>query len=127
MKRGDVKHGRVIANQSDADKAKTFKQLCEVFIKNAEVRGLSEWTIKTYKYQIRYFVNYAGESLLCKDITLELLEGYLSYLRETKQISNPATLNSSIQNISLVIKYGVKKRYILNQFMMPYGYLQVLA
>jgi len=50
MKRGDVKHGRVIANQSDGDKAKTFKQLCEDFIKNAEVRGLSEWTIKTYNY-----------------------------------------------------------------------------
>lgn len=58
--------------------------------------------------------------MLCKDINLELMEAYLCYLKESKRITNTATLNSSIQNISPAIKYGLKKRYILNQFQMPY-------
>ena len=118
MKRGDVKHGRVTASKSDSNK--TFKSLSDEFIGNAKIRGLSEWTIKTYQYQINYFTEFAGEDLLCKDIHLELLESYLCYLKEKKQISNPSTLNSSMQNISPVIRYGLKKRYILNQFQMPY-------
>lgn len=118
MKREDVKHGRVIANKLDS--SKTFKSLREGFISNAKIRGLSDWTIKTYQYQINYFAEFAGEDLLCKDINLELMEAYLCYLQETRQFTNPATLNSSIQKISPVIKCGIKKRYLLNPFQIPY-------
>ena len=50
MKRGDIKHGRVSASKPSQNK--TFKELGEEFLRNAEVRGLSEWTIKSYRYQI---------------------------------------------------------------------------
>lgn len=82
MKRGDVKHGRVTANKPDSKK--TFKALSAEFMSNAKIRGLSEWTIRTYQYQINYFTDFAGEELLCKDINLELMEAYLCYLKETK-------------------------------------------
>jgi len=56
---------------------------------------------------------------MCKDIGLGMIEGYILHMKEQKGISNSVTLNSYIQNISPLIKYGVKKRYILNQFPMP--------
>ncbi|HZK12544.1 MAG TPA: phage integrase SAM-like domain-containing protein, partial [Atribacterota bacterium] len=96
-----------------------FKELGEEFLRNAEVRGLSEWTIKSYRYQIGYFLEFAGVELICKDIGYEMIENYIIYMKEQKGISNPVTLNSYLQNISPMIKYGVKKRYILNKFLMP--------
>ena len=118
MKRGDIKTNRVMASKPSQNK--TFKELTEEFIRNAEVRNLSEWTIKSYKYHTQYFIDFAGEELLCKDIGLDLIEGYILHMKEQKSISNPVTLNSYLQNISPIFKYGVKKRYILNQFMMPF-------
>ncbi|HZK60735.1 MAG TPA: tyrosine-type recombinase/integrase [Anaerovoracaceae bacterium] len=117
MKRGDIKHGRVTASKPIQNK--TFKELGEEFLRNAEVRGLSEWTIKSYRYQIGYFLEFAGGELMCKDIGYEMIEKYIIYMKKQKGLSNPVTLNSYLQNISPMIKYGVKKRNILNQFIMP--------
>ena len=118
MKRGDIKTNRVTASKPSQNK--TFKELKEEFIRQAEIRNLSEWTIKSYKYHTKYFLDFAGEGLMCKDIGLEMIEGYILHMKEQKSISNPVTLNSYLQNISPLIKYGVKKRYILNQFAMPF-------
>lgn len=118
MKRGDIKANRVLA--SKPSQTMSFKELAEEFLRNAEVRGLSEWTIKSYRYQTAYFLEFAGVELACRDINLDLIEDYIIYMRERKGISNPVTLNSYIQNISPLIKFGVRKRYILNQFLMPF-------
>ena len=58
MKGGDVKHGRIVASKSDT--SKTFKSLSDEFISNAKIRGISEWTIRTYQYQINYFTEFVG-------------------------------------------------------------------
>ncbi|GEM_PF-1847869 len=118
MKRGDIKTNRVMASKLNQNK--TFKELGEEFLRNSEVRGLSEWTIKSYRYQIGYFLKFAGNELKCKDIVLDLLEDYILYMKEQKGISNTVTLNSYLQNISPLIKYGIKKRYILEQFAIPF-------
>ncbi len=51
---------------------------------------------------------------------LDVLEDYILYMKEEKGISNTVTLNSYLQNISPLIKYGVKKRYILEKFAIPF-------
>ncbi len=117
VKRGDIKAERVMSSKPSQNKS--FRELGEEFLRYSEIRGLSEWTIKSYRYQISYFLEFAGEGLMCKDIELDLMEEYILYMKNKKEISNPVTLNSYIQNISPLIKYGVKKRYILNQFPMP--------
>ncbi|MBR0598097.1 tyrosine-type recombinase/integrase [Sinanaerobacter chloroacetimidivorans] len=118
MKRGDIKANRVTASKPIQNKS--FKDLEEEFIRHAEIRNLSEWTIKSYKYHTQYFLEFAGEDLMCKDIGLEMIEGYILFMKEKKGISNPVTLNSYLQNISPIIKYGFKKRYILYQFVFPF-------
>ena len=117
MKRGEIKGSRLMASKPSQNK--TFKELAEEFIRFSEVRGLSEWTIKSYKHHTRYFIEFAGENLMCKDIRLDLLEDYILYLREQKGLTNSVTLNFYLRNISPIIKYGIKKRYILNDFMVP--------
>jgi len=117
MKRGDIKTNRVMASKPSQNK--TFKELGEEFLRNSEVRGLSEWTIKSYKYQIGYFLEFAGCELMCKDIGLDLIEDYILYMKKEKGLSNTVTLNSYLRNTSPIIKYGIKKRYILNDFMIP--------
>ncbi len=117
MKRGDIKANRVMASKPSQNK--TFKELVDEFIRYSEVRGLSEWTIKSYRYQIGYFIEFSGENLMCKDIVLDLLEDYILYLKEQKSITNLVTLNSYLRNLSPIIKYGIKKRYIINDFLIP--------
>ena len=117
MKKGDIKTNRVMASKPSQNK--TFKELAEEFIRQAEIRNLSEWTIKSYKYHTQYFIEFAGNEMMCKDIGLDLLESYILFMKNDKQISNTVTLNSYIRNISPIIKYGIKKRYILNDFMIP--------
>jgi Site-specific recombinase XerD len=118
VKRGDIKAERVMASKPSQNKS--FRELGEEFLRYSEIRGLSEWTIKSYRYQISYFLEFAGEGLMCKDIGLDLMEEYILFMKQKKEISNPVTLNSYLQNVSPLIKYGINKRYILNQFPMPF-------
>lgn len=41
------------------------------------------------------------------------------YLSEIKHITNGLTINSYIRNISPILKFGVKRRYILEDFISP--------
>lgn len=82
MKRGDIKTNRIMSSKPSQNKS--FKELGEEFLRNAEVRGLSEWTIKSYRYQIGYFLEFAGNNLMCKDISLDLVEDYIFYMKVKK-------------------------------------------
>lgn len=61
MKRGDIKANRVMASKPSQNK--TFKALAEEFIRQGEIRNLSEWTIKSYKHHAQYFRDFAGNEL----------------------------------------------------------------
>ena len=117
LKRGDVKTSRVIAAQSSSDML--FQALCDEFIRSAQIRGLSEWTIKSYRHHTRYFIEFAGFELKCKDVRRELIDDYILYMMDVKGLSNTVTLNSYLHNISPIIKYGIKKRVIIEDFMVP--------
>ena len=117
MKRGEIKQNRVMASKPSINK--TFEELGEEFIRHSEVKGLSEWTIKSYKHHTKYFMEFIGEGIMCKDVNLSLIEEYILFLRQNKCITNAVTINSYIRNISPIFKYGIKKRYILNDFQIP--------
>lgn len=117
MKRGDIKQNRVMASKPSINK--TFKELGEEFLRHSEVKGLSEWTIKSYRHHTNYFLEFIGEGTMCKDINLSLIEDYIVFLKQNKGLTNAVTINSYIRNISPIIKYGIKMRYILNDFQIP--------
>ena len=105
------RHQNEQGDGSKPSQNKTFKELAQEFIRQGEIRNLSEWTIKSYRYH-----DFAGNDFMCKDIGLDLVEKYILYMKKDKGLSNTVTLNSYIRNTSPIIKYGISKRYILNDF-----------
>lgn len=117
MRKGDIKQGRVLTKKSS--ESITFQQLVDEFIRQAEIKNMSEYTIKSYRHHTRYFINFIGEGCRCKDIILKTIEEYILYMKNEKGITNPITLNSYVRNISPIIKFGIKRRDILQDFLMP--------
>ncbi len=117
MRKGDIKTSRVSGIKPLENK--TLEQLSDEFIRQAEIRGLSECTIKSYRYHTGYFIDFIGNNFECKNINLALIEKYILYMKHDKGITNPITLNSYLRNMSPMIKYGIQKRYILQNFQIP--------
>ncbi|MHB8065138.1 MAG: tyrosine-type recombinase/integrase, partial [Ruminiclostridium sp.] len=117
MRKGDIKQGRVLTKK--VGESITFEQLVEEYVRQGEIKNMSEYTIKSYRHHTGYFSNFIGKDFKCKDITLVLIENYILYMKKEKQIINPVTLNSYIRNISPIIKYGIMKKEILQDFLMP--------
>lgn len=115
MKKGIIKTGRIQAAQSTKMK---WSELSDEFIKSAQIRGLAEQTIRTYEHNREYFLRFAGD-VPCSEINSDLLEGYLEYMRDEKGLTNPITLNSYLGNISPILKYGFRKRYITEDISVP--------
>lgn len=80
---------------------------------------MSEYTIKSYRHHTGYFSSFISEGYKCKDITLKTVEDYILYMKYEKGITNPITLNSYIRNVSPIIKFGIQRRDILQDFLMP--------
>ena len=79
MRKGS-KQGKRIDSQAVKMTDRRFLDVAEEFIKLKESMGLSEQTIKTYRWNIKYFTNWAGEDVKCSQLTLEFLLAYLDSL-----------------------------------------------
>ncbi|GFR35345.1 tyrosine-type recombinase/integrase [Thermobrachium celere] len=119
----EVRRGEVVGKQrfNNLNKVpqKKYTELLEEYLKVLKIKGRSEYTIKSCEYHSKYFLEFAGEDLECKQINEELIQNYILYMQEQKQLTNGYTINSYIRNISPVIKFGIKKGYILEDFEMP--------
>lgn len=87
----------------------SFRSLLELYIRDCKRRNLSEVTIKGYMYNAKYFFNFAGQDLLCSEVTQDLINEYYLYLQESHRAS---TVNTYVFNISPIIKYGYRNGYI---------------
>lgn len=116
MKKGISKGSQLFKNQTQIIK-KTYEEAFEEYILSAKVKGRSEETIRTYKHHSNYFIQFIGANTDCRKITLDTLEAYILYLK-SKNIKS-TTINSYIQNVSPIIKYCIKKGYILDDFLIP--------
>lgn len=87
----------------------SFLKLFDLYEKDCKLRNITEVTIKGYKYATTYFLRYAGEGIMCSDVTQELINNYMVFLAQDKK---PQTVNSYVFKISPIVLYGVDKGYI---------------
>lgn len=118
MKRGEVvgtrQFGKKLNNQR-----KKYSELYNEFIQQLKIKGRAEQTLTSYHYHNKYFMEFLGKDVYCNEITLSTLEDYILYIKEVKKITNSITINSYLRNISLIIKFCMKKGYILEEFLIP--------
>jgi integrase/recombinase XerD len=116
LKKGISKGSQLFKNEAHIIK-KTYEEAFEEYILSVKVKGRSEETISTYKHHSNYFIQFIGANTNCSDITLDTLESYILYLKG-KDIKG-TTINSYILNVSPIIKYCIKKGYIVRDFLIP--------
>lgn len=89
-----------------------LKDLIESFIVYLRITNKSNETIIGYRKELTYFLNFVQDSLNCRvyinDITIELLEAYLVYIKEVKQCQ-PATINRAVHVLKSFYNYLVKR------------------
>jgi len=86
-----------------------YDDLHKMYMTDCRLRGISEITIKGYEFAYTYFKKYAGDNLLCSDITQDVLNSYVLHLKGWLKAE---TVNSYQFKISPVIKFGMSKGYI---------------
>ena len=118
MRKGS-KQGQRIDGQAVKMTDRRFLDVAEEFLKVKESMGLSEQTLLTYRWNIKYFVQWAGEGVKCSQLTLEFILAYLDHMRE-RGITNVNTLNTAVQNLSPIIHYARDKGYCPHRYLMPY-------
>ena len=123
MQRGTVKGTRLFGNRTYSKVP--YEQLFEEFIRASEIKGRAEETLRTYRNHHKYFMEFLkhhtrSRKPMADVITPELIDNYIEYLEKVKNHCNNTTINSYLKNVSPVIKYGVKKGYIYNDFLIPF-------
>jgi integrase/recombinase XerD len=116
LRKGVSKGQQLFKNETQIIK-KTFEEVVEEYLLSAKVKGRAEDTIKTYIHHTNYFIKFIGTNTNCRDITLKTMESYILHLKD-RDIKG-TTVNSYMQNISPIIKYCIKKGYILEDFTIP--------
>jgi len=121
LKKGVSKGQQLFKNESQIIK-KTYQEAFEEYITTAKIRGLAEDTIKTYYHHNKYFSDFLGKDKNCSSLEVKIIESYVLFL-QNKGIKS-TTINSYLQNISPIIKYCIKRGYILQDFNIPYVRVQ---
>ena len=80
-----------------------------LYEQECKLKNLADVTIKGYEFAHKHFCAWAGNDLRCSDITQDLINEYVLYLKDRLK---PETVNSYQFKISPVIKYGIKRGYI---------------
>lgn len=86
-----------------------YHDLYRLYEQECKLKNLADVTIKGYEFAHKYFCAWAGKDLRCSDITQDLINEYVLYLKDRLK---PETVNSYQFKISPVIKYGIKRGYI---------------
>lgn len=118
MKRGEIVGKRLFTKKSNNERKK-YSEVYKQFIQQLKIKGRAEQTIQSYHYHNQYFMKFLGEDVYCDEITLNTLEDYIVYIKEKKGITNGITINSYLRNISPIIKFCIKKHYIMEDFQIP--------
>lgn len=92
----------------------TIKEVFEAFLKKLKVSNVSNYTIIYYKDTLSYFIEYIGADTISKLITNEMIEDYIIYLKDKRQIKD-ITINSYLRAIRAFIKFGQERNNIDKQ------------
>lgn len=89
-----------------------FKDLIDTFIIYLRVANKSNETLIGYRKELTYFLEYAQNKLNCRlyieDVNIELLEGYLVFMKDIKGCQ-PATINRAVNVLRSFYNYLVKR------------------
>ena len=86
-----------------------YHDLYLLYENECRLKNLSETTIRGYFFADKYFMQFAGDNLKCSEVTQDLINEYILYLKDKLK---PQTVNSYIFKVSPVVKYGIKRGYI---------------
>lgn len=86
-----------------------YEDLYQLYIKECRLKNLADVTIKGYEFAHGYFLKWVGKDLKCTDVTQDLVNEYVLYLKDKLK---PETVNSYQFKVSPVIKYGIRRGYI---------------
>jgi len=95
----------------------------DMFLKEQESRGNSVKTIKCYREQIRYFMEFAGD-IDCSDVNYSLIQDYTIYLKKKVKNSNhpysqvtgeclsDVTVQTYVRGIKAFINYCIDNKIV---------------
>ncbi|MBS6943412.1 MAG: site-specific integrase [Clostridiales bacterium] len=86
-----------------------YADLFNLYVQECKLKNLADVTIKGYEFAHAKFMAWAGEGLRCSDVTQDLINEYVLYLKDQVK---PETVNSYQFKVSPVVKYGIKRGYI---------------
>lgn len=87
----------------------SYKELLQIYTRQCTLKNLASVTIKGYEFANDMFLKFAGEDLMCNDVTQELIDEYKSSLIERLK---PETVNSYVFKVSPIVKFGFKQGYL---------------
>lgn len=85
-------------------------ELFRLFLTNCKLKNLADVTIQGYTTAYKYFVAWLGRNVTCEDITQDLMNEYVLYLKD--RLGKPQTVNSYQFKVSPIIKFGIHRGYI---------------
>ena len=92
------------------DNERTIEKAFEEFEKSNTIRGLAKDTQTSYKATYRAFTEYYNEDNLCSNLNEEIIEGFIGYLRENREVNN-ISINSHLTNVRAFVNYCIRLGY----------------
>ncbi|OLR63693.1 hypothetical protein BHF69_02350 [Anaerostipes sp. 992a] len=89
----------------------TLEEAFSNFIRKSNVKNLSSETIKTYRYAIEVFFEFAGDSNLVSEITRDTIDDYIIWLQEHKEIKD-TTIVTYIRHLRAYLYFCMDSGYV---------------
>lgn len=83
-----------------------------------QTNNATQQTMDRYRRAALRFTEFTGKRLLCQNVNRELVELYTDYLIGVRRLAD-STVNRYMRELSPLIKYGVSRGYIPEDFTMP--------
>ena len=87
----------------------TLEEGCDKYLDNCRARNLREGTINHYRQSYVQFYKYFGKKMLVSEITEEVYQKYVVYLRET--LHNDVSINAYLRDFITTIHFFMNEGY----------------
>ena len=88
----------------------TLEEGCDKYLDNCRARNLREGTINHYRQSYVQFYKYFGKEMLVSEITEEVYQKYVVYLRET--LHNDVSINAYLRDFITTIHFFMNEGYL---------------
>ena len=88
----------------------TLEEGCNKYLDNCRARNLREGTINHYRQSYTQFYKYFGKEMLVSDITEEVYQNYVIYLRET--LHNDVSINAYLRDFITTMHFLMNEGYL---------------